>query len=77
MRRFIYDGWDNYTEYEKKMIQDVKITMNKKNKIDLDQIKDFGPKAKSGKFVAGESKVISGRDIHFNDSDILKFLVCR
>ena len=45
--------------------------------IGLDEFKLFGPRVPGGKVKPGEAEVVNGRDYHFNDSDILKFLVAR
>ena len=43
-RRFIFEGYDNYTEFEKKNIQLVKNKFKEMYNIDLERIKTFGPR---------------------------------
>lgn len=55
----------------------VKDELKKRKGIDLDVLKDFGPRVPNGYVVEGSSKVLNGRDPFLRDSDILRFLYGR
>ena len=76
-RRHFYDGWNNYTPFEKSFIQQVKNQIKQDYGIDLDKLKDYGPRAENGIVVPGTQKVLDGRDQLFGDSNILRFCVSR
>ena len=78
MRRWIFEGWNNWTDFEKQQIQIVKDTMKSEHNIDFDTVKNFGPRpAATGPYVAGNQQVVNGRDYWFGDHYILRFLVAR
>ena len=76
-RRVIFDGWNNYTSFEKEMIAEVKSTLKNQTGIDLSQYKNFGPRVKDNICIPGTSKIINGRDIHLRDDIILRILHAR
>ena len=76
-RRFIYQGWNNYTEFEKESIQLVKQTLKEKYGIDLSVKKDFGPRNQDSVLIVPTGKVENGSDFHLKESDILRMLVTR
>lgn len=43
----LYEGWDNYTPFEKEFIQKVIKEMKNKHNIDLTKFKEFGPRTKN------------------------------
>ena len=54
-RRFIYQGYNNYTELEKEWILMIKEEMQQKHNIDLDKKKAYGPRTKTGAWIEGQS----------------------
>ena len=55
----------------------MKNELKKRKGIDLDVLKDFGPRVANGCVVEGSSKVENGRDPFLGDSDILRYLYGR
>ena len=49
----------------------------KENAIDLSFVKDFGPYTPNFKWQPGTQEIVKGRDIHFDDSIILRYLAAR
>jgi hypothetical protein len=43
-RRFIFEGWDNYTSFEKEYIIKVKEALMEQYGNDMTVLKDFGPR---------------------------------
>ena len=79
-RRYIFRGYDNYSELEQEWIQKVKVQMKQKHGIDLDKKKAFGPRTKSGAWIEGDSmnKIEQdGTDLWFSDQNILRFIIAR
>jgi hypothetical protein len=76
-RRYIFSGWNNYTPFEKQFIQKVKNELKDKHGLDLSLLKPYGPREENGRVYEGKSPIVSGRDYHLNDSDILRFSVGR
>ena len=56
-RRWFYEGWNNFTDFEKQFIQDVKKELVKTYGVDFNNKVGFGPRSKSGYFVKGENAV--------------------
>lgn len=73
----MFRGWDNWTNFEKEQIALLKQTMLERHGIDLDKAKQFGPRIENGVVTEGSSQIINGRDAFLQDSDLLKYLVCR
>ena len=48
--------------------------MLKQKGIDLDKLKEFGPRAQTETVIEGAEKVIDGRDPFFTDMDILRMV---
>ena len=80
-RRFIYNysnrGWDNWTQFEKDKVKEVKDIVLKENGIDLSIIKDFGPCTDDYQWHPGTMEIINGVDILYDDSIILRYLAAR
>lgn len=72
-RRYIYEGWNNWSQFEKDYIQKVKQEIKKQYKIDLDVKKDYGPRTATGFVKEGENKVVNGSDADYRDTLILRF----
>lgn len=64
----LYEGWDNYTQFEKEFIQKVIEEMKKKHNIDLTVYKEFGPHTADFKTDETTQKVVNGRDGFFMNS---------
>lgn len=75
-RRWLYGGWDNWTDHEREYVQKVKDMMLEKYKIDLNKKKGYGPRTAHGYFVLKENPidVSQGTDPDFTDEDVLRFL---
>ena len=52
-RRYIFEGWDNYTDFEKKVLQDVKDELLNKHGIDLGKNKAYGPRTEDSVVIPG------------------------
>jgi len=76
-RRYIFEGWNNYTEFELKVLQQVKDELKSKHGIDLDKPKDYGPRDESSMCKRGTMDIVSGRDFDLRDSELIRFCVCR
>lgn len=76
-RRFIFDGYDNYTPYEKEFLVQVKEEMFKRHDIEMDKFKPLGPRTEDGITVEGAEKPENGIDMHLHDSILLRFCVSR
>lgn len=76
-RRYIFAGWNNYTDFEKEQLQVLKDTMKEVHGIDLNVRKEFGPRAPDSIVVRGAEKPQDGMDYHFTDQNLLRFLVTR
>ena len=76
-RRYLYQGWDNWTEIEKQWIADVKQLMLEEHGIDLTRQKPFGPRWPGGAVVDGQQKVVNGADVNVTDATILKYIIAR
>lgn len=76
-RRYIFSGWNNYTEFERQGIQKVKQMLTDEFNIDFNKSKPFGPRVPDGKFVQGKSDILPGIDPLMDDIVILRLLVTR
>lgn len=54
-RRTIFDGWNNFTEFEKEWIEKVKDELLSKYGINLAGYKAFGPRVPNGIFKKGSN----------------------
>ena len=66
-RRFIFWGYDNYTDLEKEWIEKVKAEMLKKHGVDLGLKKPYGPRTKTGAWKEGKNGCADGTDLDFTD----------
>lgn len=66
-RRFIFEGWSNYTDFENQMILDFRQFMKDKHKMDLDSNKEFGPRTADSYCRPGTMEILPGVDCHFSD----------
>lgn len=76
-RRFIFEGWSNYTDFEKDMIQQLRDNMMNEYQIDLDARKEFGPRTADSYVKPGTERIVPGVDFHFSDQLLLRYLVAR
>lgn len=76
-RRYIFQGWDNYTDFEKEQIELLKKIMKEQHKVDLEGHKEFGPRTADSYVVQGTSEILPGVDYHFSDVTLLKYLVAQ
>jgi len=53
MRRWIFEGWNNWSDFEKAKIQIVKDELLKAHGIEFNTVKDFGPRFASKIYVEG------------------------
>ena len=75
-RRYIYEGWNNYTKFEIDFIKKVKETLRNEHNIDITKYKSFGPRGDIF-FTEKTHDVVNGADRHFCDGMLLKFCVIR
>lgn len=76
-RRYIFEGWDNWTDFEKNQIAILKQILKKDYDISLDHPKELGPRTPDSYVVPGTSEIVPGRDYHFTDVILLKYLVAQ
>ena len=76
-RRFIFEGWNNYTDFEIEKIREFKVKMKLLHNIDMESRKDFGPRTDNSYVRQGTSEILPGTDFHFSDQLVLRFLVAR
>lgn len=77
-RRFIFEGWNNLTTFEKQQISLIKSKLKYDYNVDIIQkSKEFGPRAQDCTVVRDSEKPQDGVDFHFSDRNILRFLVTR
>lgn len=80
-RRTIFDGWNNFTEFEKEWIEKVKVELHDKHGIVLGFRKPYGcgegASETNGIFKPGQNKIVPGRDALFSDSVLLRYIVTR
>lgn len=76
-RRFIFEGWNNYTEFEWQMINEVKQKMKQLYNCDMESRKEFGPRTADSYVKQGSDEILPGVDFHFSNQLILRFLVAR
>lgn len=74
-RRFIFNGWDNFTDFEKEQIEKLKQIMLEEHGVDMNGKKEFGPRTPDCYCYPGTSKILPGTDYFYNDSMTLKYLV--
>ena len=78
-RRYIFDGWSNWTPFEIDFIDKVKLTFKERYGLDLNHEKNsYGPREHEGRVVEGKKDIIiNGKDPLMTDSEILRFSVAR
>jgi len=76
-RRWVFEGWDNYTDFEKSYAQEIKDIMKDKYAIDVDIKKEYGPKDPKGFYYEGTRDVVSGADRDFQIADIVRYMYGR
>lgn len=76
-RRFIFEGWNNYTEFEKKMIEELRKKMQETYGMDMYGRKEFGPRTPDSYVIPGTSDIVPGLDFHFSDQLLLRYLTAR
>jgi hypothetical protein len=54
-RRYLYDGWNNWTDFEKESVEKVKQMLLEKKGIDVSLKKDYGPRTQDGFVKQGSS----------------------
>ena len=77
-RRMVFDGWNNYTQFEAQLVATLKSEMRKRHGIDLTKLKKFGPRPDNSTISEYDAKhIVNGKDIFLNDDHLLRFIVAR
>ena len=75
-RRLIFGGWDNITPFEVKFLEDLKVQLFERYKIDFSDVKSFGPRLETGTHILTNMRD-KRRDILLTERHMLRFAAAR